>query len=120
MVDGFRDLTADISSKHFAGAHLASKASRVEFLPVNWHDKLHGEDTGTDSRIQPLTLRSIPKLRSFVNDTLLDVLFYTSPLYCQTILDTVCGEINRMFKLFSSRNPGKASQSLSVQCTKTI
>lgn len=106
VVDGFRDLTADISSKHFAGAHLASKASRVEFLPVNWHDKLHGEDTGTDSRIQPLTLRSIPKLRSFVNDTLLDVLFYTSPLYCQTILDTVCGEINRMYQLFSARNPG--------------
>lgn len=106
VVDGFRDLTADISNKHFAGAHLASKANRVEFLPVNWHDKLHGEDTGTDSRIQPLTLRSIPKLRSFVNDTLLDVLFYTSPLYCQTILDTVCTEINRMFKLFCSRNPG--------------
>eukprot|EP00092_Neocalanus_flemingeri_P040429 GFUD01044030.1.p1 GENE.GFUD01044030.1~~GFUD01044030.1.p1 ORF type:complete len:1043 (-),score=301.73 GFUD01044030.1:134-3262(-) len=106
VVDGFRDLTADISNKHFAGAHLASKASRVEFLPVNWHDKLHGEDTGTDSRIQPLTLRSIPKLRSFVNDTLLDVLFYTSPLYCQTILDTVCGEINRMYKLFCSRNSG--------------
>jgi len=106
VVDGFRDLTAEISSKHFAGAHLASKANRVEFLPVNWHDKLHGEDTGTDSRIQPLTLRSIPKLRSFVNDTLLDVLFYTSPLYCQTILDTVCGEINRMYKLFCSRNSG--------------
>jgi len=106
VVDGFRDLTADISNKHFAGAHLASKASRVEFLPVNWHDKLHGEDTGTDTRLQPLTLRSIPKLRGFVNDTLLDVLFYTSPLYCQTILDTVCGEINRMYKLFISRNPG--------------
>ena len=106
VVDGFRDLTADMSEKHFAGAHLASKANRVEFLPVHWHDKLHGEDAGTDSRIQPLTLRSIPKLRSFVNDTLLDVLFYTSPLYCQTILDTVCGEINRIFKLFSSRNPG--------------
>jgi len=106
VVDGFRDLTAEISNKHFAGAHLASRANRVEFLPVNWHDKLHGEDTGTDSRIQPLTLRSIPKLRSFVNDTLLDVLFYTSPLYCQTILDTVCSEINRMYKLFCSRNSG--------------
>ena len=35
-------------------------------------------------------------MRSFVNDTLLDVLFYTSPLYCQTILDTVCSEINRL------------------------
>ena len=31
-----------------------------------------------------------------MNDTLLDVLFYTSPLYCQTILDTVCSEINRL------------------------
>merc|ERR1719186_1042570 len=106
VVDGFRDLTADISNKHFAGAHLASTANRVEFLPVNWHDKLHGEDTGTDSRIQPLTLRSIPKMRSFVNDTLLDVLFYTSPLYCQTILDTVCSEINRLQGLFRQRNPG--------------
>ncbi len=34
-------------------------------------------------RLKPLTLRSIPKMRSFVNDTLLDVLFYTSPVYCQ-------------------------------------
>ena len=68
--------------------------------------RLHGEDTGTDSRLQPLTLKSIPKFRSFVNDTLLDVLFYTSPLYCQTILDTVCGEINRLHGLWRRRNPG--------------
>ena len=106
VVDGFRELTADMSEKHFAGAHLASVANRVEYLPVHWHDKLHGQDQGTDARIQPLTLRSIPKLRSFVNDTLLDVLFYTSPLYCQTILDTVCGEINKIYQLFTSRNPG--------------
>ena len=50
---------------------------RVEFLPVNWHKPLHGEDTGTDERLRPLTLKSIPKLRNFVNDTLLDILFYT-------------------------------------------
>jgi hypothetical protein len=43
-------------------------------LPVNWHRTLHGEDTGTDNRLKPLTLRSIPKLRSFINDTLLDIL----------------------------------------------
>ena len=57
VVDGFRELGEEISSRHFSGARLASTANRVEFLPVNWHDKLHGEDTGTDSRIQPLTLR---------------------------------------------------------------
>ena len=76
----------------------------MEFLPISWHNQLHGEDTGTDSRLGPLTLRSIPKLRSFVNDTLLDVLFYTSPLYCQTILNTVAGEINRLTNLYKSRN----------------
>merc|ERR1719244_5740 len=109
VVDGFRDLVSEISEKHFAGAQLASRANRVEFLPVNWHDKLHGEDTGTDGRIQPLTLRSIPKLRNFVNDTLLDVLFYTSPIYCQTILDTVCDQINNIYRLYCSRNPGFTS-----------
>merc|ERR1719244_1539315 len=108
-VDGFRDLVSEISEKHFAGAQLASRANRVEFLPVNWHDKLHGEDTGTDGRIQPLTLRSIPKLRNFVNDTLLDVLFYTSPIYCQTILDTVCDQINNIYRLYCLRNQGFTS-----------
>ncbi len=71
---------------------------------MNWHKTLHGEDTGTDERLRPLTLKSIPKLRNFVNDTLLDILFYTSPVYCQTILDTVTSEINRLYTLFLSRN----------------
>ena len=30
-----------------------------------------------------ITLPSTAKLRHFVNDTLMDVLFYTSPTYCQ-------------------------------------
>ena len=71
VVDNYREMTDAIAAKHFAGARLASRANRVEFLPVNWHSKLHGEEKGTDNRIKPLTLRSIPKLRSFVNDTLL-------------------------------------------------
>ena len=36
-----------------------------------------GTRPGTDQRMKALTLRSIPKLRGFVNDTILDVLFYT-------------------------------------------
>ena len=35
------------------------------------------------SRLQPLTLQSISRLREFTNSTLLDILFYTSPIYCQ-------------------------------------
>ena len=73
VVDTFRELTLSMSKKHFQRAHLTEQISRIEFLPVNWHKPLHGEDTGTDERLRPLTLKSIPKLRNFVNDTLLDI-----------------------------------------------
>jgi len=46
---------------------------------------LHG-DGGIDEKLKPITLKSIPKLRHFTNDTLLDILFYTSPVYCQVSL----------------------------------
>ena len=104
VVDSYRDLTHRMSRKHFQKATLMEEVNRVEFLPVNWHKTLHGEDTGTDERLKPLTLKSIPKLRNFVNDTLLDILFYTSPIYCQTILNTVVSEINRLYTLFCERN----------------
>lgn len=104
VVDSFRELTNNLGKKHFQRAHLMEQVSRLEFLPVNWHKPLHGQDTGTDERLRPLTLKSIPKLRNFVNDTLLDILFYTSPIYCQNILDTVVSEINRLYTLFCGRN----------------
>ncbi len=104
VVDSYRELTNNLSKKHFQRAHLTEQVTRVEFLPVNWHKPLHGQDTGTDQRLKPLTLKAIPKLRNFVNDTLLDILFYTSPIYCQSILDTVVSEINRLYLLFCGRN----------------
>jgi hypothetical protein len=68
---------------HFPTAVAEQRVGRVEFLPVSWHAPLHGDDTGIDKRLQPITLPSIPKLRHFANDTILDVLFYTSPVYCE-------------------------------------
>ena len=55
--------------------------------------------------IQRITLPSISKLRHFTNDTLLDLFFYNSPTYCQTIVDTVASEINRLHTLFNQRHP---------------
>ena len=66
-----------MESKHING--------RVEFLPISWHQELHGDQTGIDERLKPLSLPSIPKLREFSNSTILDVLFYTSPIYCQVL-----------------------------------
>lgn len=79
--------------------------NRIEVLPISWHATLHSGDTGIDKKLQAITLESIPKLRHFTNDTLLDILFYTSPVYCQTIMQTVGSEMNRLHALFKERNP---------------
>ncbi|CEG39906.1 phospholipase ddhd2 isoform 1 [Plasmopara halstedii] len=75
----------------------------VEFLPIEWHSKLHME--GLDRLIRDVTLPAIPKLRELANDTILDVLFFMSPLFHQVILNEVAKEMNRVFNLFQSRHP---------------
>ncbi|XP_066536028.1 SEC23-interacting protein isoform X2 [Hoplias malabaricus] len=103
-VDDFRSVSLKLLRSHFKKAQDEHVISRVEFLPVHWHTALHGDATGVD-RIKKITLPSTGRLRHFTNETLLDVLFYNSPTYCQTIMDTVAFEINRLHTLFMQRNP---------------
>ncbi|CAK9299242.1 unnamed protein product [Gordionus sp. m RMFG-2023] len=105
-VDGMRDMSANLLKSHFKQYLEKGLIGRVEFIPCNWHKILHSESTGVDSRLQSITLSSIKKLRDYTNDTLVDILFYTSPIYCQTIIDTVGNELNRLYQLFMDRNPG--------------
>uniref|UniRef100_A0A4W5PJH7 SEC23 interacting protein n=1 Tax=Hucho hucho TaxID=62062 RepID=A0A4W5PJH7_9TELE len=104
-VDDFRSVSLKLLQSHFKKAQDERVISRVEFLPVQWHTVLHGDATGVDKRIKKITLPSTGRLRHFTNETLLDVLFYNSPTYCQTIMDTVALEINRIYALFLQRNP---------------
>uniref|UniRef100_A0A4W4GE27 DDHD domain-containing protein n=1 Tax=Electrophorus electricus TaxID=8005 RepID=A0A4W4GE27_ELEEL len=104
-VDDFRSVSLKLLRSHFKKAQDEHVISRVEFLPVHWHTALHGDATGVDRRIKKITLPSTGRLRHFTNETLLDVLFYNSPTYCQTIMDTVAFEINRLYALFMQRNP---------------
>ncbi|XP_053477492.1 SEC23-interacting protein isoform X2 [Ictalurus furcatus] len=104
-VDDFRSVSLKLLQSHFKKAVDDRAISRVEFLPVHWHTALHGDATGVDRRIKKITLPSTVRLRHFTNETLLDVLFYNSPTYCQTIMDTVASEINRLYALFMQRNP---------------
>uniref|UniRef100_A0A8B9GVJ7 SEC23 interacting protein n=1 Tax=Astyanax mexicanus TaxID=7994 RepID=A0A8B9GVJ7_ASTMX len=104
-VDDFRTVSLKLLQSHFKKAQDERIISRVEFLPVHWHTALHGDATGVDRRIKKITLPSTGRLRHFTNETLLDVLFYNSPTYCQTIMDTVASEINRLHALFMQRNP---------------
>ncbi|XP_041424471.1 SEC23 interacting protein L homeolog isoform X1 [Xenopus laevis] len=104
-VDDFRTVSLKLLQTHYRKSLEEGKARRVEFLPVHWHSSLHGDATGVDRRIKKITLPSIGRLRHFTNETLLDILFYNSPTYCQTIVDKVNMEMNRLFALFMSRNP---------------
>ncbi|KAG9354715.1 hypothetical protein JZ751_001428 [Albula glossodonta] len=104
-VNDFRSASLSLLNTHFKKAQDEKKIGRVEFLPVNWHSALHGDATGVDEDIQRITLPSISRLRHFTNDTLLDLFFYNSPTYCQTIVDTVASEVNRLYRLFQQRHP---------------
>lgn len=55
--------------------------------------------------MERITLPSIRGLRQFANDTVLDLFFYNSATYCQTIVDTVASEINNLYSIFLQRNP---------------
>lgn len=47
-LDDFRSMSNQLIQSHFAEQFQAGKVGRVEFLPVSWHSKLHGETTGLD------------------------------------------------------------------------
>lgn len=103
LVDEFRSISLQLVQSHYRTASEQGVVNRVEVLPISWHTTLHS-DTGIDKKLKAITLESIPKLRHFTNDTLLDILFYTSPIYCQTIMQTVGNELNRLYILFKERN----------------
>ncbi|KAL1266770.1 hypothetical protein QQF64_002445, partial [Cirrhinus molitorella] len=104
-VNEFRNASNGLIKIHFRQSEDLCITGRVEYLPVNWHKVLHGETTGVDKDIERITLPSISRLRQFSNDTVLDLFFYNSATYCQTIVDTVASEINRLHSLFLQRHP---------------
>ena len=76
-------MAAEMARSHFSSALSGGRLGRVEFLPISWHHALHGAAGGLDEALRLITLPSIPLLREFTNDTIVDVLYYTSPIFCQ-------------------------------------
>ena len=92
-----------------AQSKLATRG-RVEYLPIEWHEAfaLHSQRRSPedDAQILPrrprspnatmndISLRTIPTMRAFANDTLMDVLYFMSPEHHDTIIDIVTHEMN--------------------------
>ncbi|OQV16550.1 SEC23-interacting protein [Hypsibius exemplaris] len=105
-VDAFRLMSRNLLRDHFNFAGKKGKSFRVEFIPINWHGILHSDNTELENRIKRITLPTIPIVRYFANDYVLDILFYSSPKYCKIIADHVASDMNRLHALFLQRNPG--------------
>lgn len=82
-MDEFRSISQQLVQAHYRSAYDEGEVGRVEVLPVSWWGALHSDESGIDQKLKSITLESIPKLRNFTNETLLDVLFYTSPVFSQ-------------------------------------
>ncbi|XP_014272085.1 mucin-3A isoform X2 [Halyomorpha halys] len=108
VVDDFRSISLQLVQSHFHSGVENGMVGRVEVLPVEWHKALHTETI--DDRLSAITLPSIPRAREFTNETLLDILFYTSPVFCEKIVQAVGAELNRVFTLYQKRNPGFRGQ----------
>lgn len=88
---------------------------RVEYLPVEWHEafalqsqRRSSPDTAQslppkrprspNATMNDISLRTIPQMRAFANDTLMDVLYFMSPAHHDIIIDIVTNEMNDIVK----------------------
>ncbi|CAO3611549.1 unnamed protein product [Mucor hiemalis] len=55
--------------------------------------------------LDELTLDGVPNIRTVVSDVLLDVPLYMTPRYREQMTQIITKEINRVYRLFGTRNP---------------
>ncbi|WAR19275.1 DDHD1-like protein [Mya arenaria] len=74
---------------------------RAEFLPVEWRSslKLDGDT------VESLTPQKMRGIRTMLNASAMDVLYYSSPLYRSEITRSLEAELNRLYKMFCERHP---------------
>jgi hypothetical protein len=115
-----RDNHAEVLDVRFSQMFVATdgmsdvRFGRVEYLPVEWHESFaiqstrrHLSDSASTSSelrsetsINDISLRTIPNLRQFANDTLMDVLYFMSPEHHDLIIDIVVFELNYVVERF--------------------
>lgn len=95
--------------------HAENRKGRVEYLPVEWHEAFsiisqrRAAATAPDSEsgkarknvmLNDISLKTIPQMREFANDTLMDVLYFMSPEHHDVIVDVVASEMNVVVEKF--------------------
>lgn len=95
-------------------ASLSSLSGRVEYLPCEWHEAFalqsqrqctfeSTRERGAGNRnvtLNDISLRTVPNMRDFANDQLMDVLYFMSPQHHEVIIDIVTNEMNVVVRKF--------------------
>ena len=71
-----------------------SSTEKFIFVPIEWHLKLHALPT-VDTRMNRITLSTVPFFRQLNNDYLADSLYYFTKFHGEKILQIVVAEIHR-------------------------
>ncbi len=99
--------------------HGMPEGGGIQVLPIHWRHNLHMKPTDQSSNsgsehhdeededpgLEDITLEGVPSVRALVSDLVLDVLFYLTPKYRQQMVKNITLELNRIYKLYLSRNP---------------
>ncbi|XP_014673973.1 PREDICTED: phospholipase DDHD1-like isoform X2 [Priapulus caudatus] len=81
--------------------HILRNHQRAECLPVEWRSSLKLDDGVVES----VTLHKVRGLRELMNSTVMDVMYYDSPLYRSELVHGLQRELNRLYDMFCLRHP---------------
>jgi phospholipase DDHD2 len=84
--------------------------NRIEFIPVEWYDKIHASNSALKNNLVSATLGTVPKLRAIANDVIFDVLMYMTPEFCEEVLNCVTDQIVELYDSFGEIHKDFSSQ----------
>eukprot|EP00795_Rhopilema_esculentum_P013592 gene13592-4487_t len=91
----FRD---KVIKKHFKDCF---KTGRVEFFPVEWRTSLKLDEGLVDA----VTPTNVIGLRKIINETTMDIMYYTSSYFRNEIIKSLRHQLNSIYVNFVNRNP---------------
>lgn len=77
---------------------------RIEFLPLEWFEAI-AIDAGIASRLQSVTLPSLPWIRDFANYAIADFMVYQDQEWQHRIHTGLLAKMDRLYRLFRQRTP---------------
>jgi len=98
LVDSFRNRLLDMRQSHFG------HKQRIDILPIIWQGAHSEQLSGTSEVVKELSVSSIPRLREFSSAAIADVMFYSSPIYAQPMIESLTQQLETILGLYREKN----------------